>query len=141
MAFLILKNQFFKGVYKYTPGDNYIDGSDKNNVKDGLDIEDECSIQAVLYEAVDKDGKDVTLTGNDINSSEYRVAVAQLADGKAKSDWTSFSIAFKEMEGKSYDSEKQYKLAIVCSSSKDGDKFQGASGSTLIVDDLEVIGE
>ena len=45
------------------------------------------------------------------------------------------------MEGKSYDSEKQYKLAIVCSSSKDGDKFQGASGSTLIVDDLEVIGE
>jgi len=135
------KPVLFKGVYKYTQGDNYIDGSDKNNVKDGLDIEDECSIQAVLYEAVDKDGKDVTLTGNDINSSEYRVAVAQLADGKAKSDWTSFSIAFKEMEGKSYDSEKQYKLAIVCSSSKDGDKFQGASGSTLIVDDLEVIGE
>ena len=34
-----------------------------------------------------------------------------------------------------------YKLAIVCSSSKDGDSFMGAGGSTLILDELEVIGE
>lgn len=32
-------------------------------------------------------------------------------------------------------------MAIVCSSSKDGDKFKGAVNSTLIVDELEIVGE
>lgn len=36
---------------------------------------------------------------------------------------------------------KSIKLAIVCSSSKEGDKFRGAANSTLIVDELEVVGE
>lgn len=40
-----------------------------------------------------------------------------------------------------YDATKTYKLAIVCSSSKDGANFNGAANSTLIVDELEVIGE
>ena len=35
----------------------------------------------------------------------------------------------------------KYKFAIVCSSSKDGDSFKGAGGSTLIVDEFEVICE
>lgn len=30
---------------------------------------------------------------------------------------------------------------LYCSSSKDGDKFIGAGGSTLIIDALEVVGE
>ena len=74
----------FKGIYKYTPGDNYVDGSDKKNVLEHLEIVDECSIMAVLYEAVDSEGKEVILTGHDIASSEYRVAVAVLEDGGAK---------------------------------------------------------
>ena len=41
-------------------------------------------------------------------------------------------------DGKSWDATKKYKLAIVCSSSKDGDKFSGAPGSVLYVDDLKV---
>lgn len=45
------------------------------------------------------------------------------------------------LEGKEYDANKKYKLAIICSSSKDGDKFIGAGGSTLIIDALEVVGE
>ena len=36
---------------------------------------------------------------------------------------------------------KLINLAIICSSSKEGDKFKGAVGSTLIVDELEVLGE
>ena len=35
----------------------------------------------------------------------------------------------------------EYKFAIVCSSSKDGDRFKGAGGSTLTVDNFEVICE
>lgn len=131
----------FKGVYKYTPGDNYVDGSDKKNVQENLDIVDECSIMAVLYEAVDAKEQEVILTGHDIASSEYRVAVAVLADGSAKEDWTPFELPFMELEGKSYDASKSYKLAIVCSSSKDGAAFKGAVNSTLIIDDFEVVGE
>ena len=40
-----------------------------------------------------------------------------------------------------YDPEGEYKFAIVCSSSKDGDTFKGAGGSTLIVDEFEIICE
>lgn len=136
------KPLYFKGVYTYKAGTNYIDGSDKNNVKDELDIKDECSIQAVLYE-VEKDGegKNIPLTGVDINTSERRVAVALLQDGSEKAEWTSFAVPFEYLEGKSYEEGKEYMMAIVCSSSKDGDKFKGAVNSTLIVDELEVIGE
>lgn len=131
----------FKGVYKYTPGDNYVDGSDKKNVLENLETVDECSIMAVLYEAVDGEGNEVILTGHDIASSEYRVAVAVLQDGTAKADWTTFELPFNDLEGKSYDASKSYKLAIVCSSSKDGAAFKGAVNSTLIVDDFEILGE
>ncbi|MGN8993555.1 MULTISPECIES: PCMD domain-containing protein [Bacteroides] len=136
------KPLFFKGVYTYKAGDNYIDGSDKENVKDNLDVIDECSIQAVLYEVQkDENGSNIPLTGVDINESERRVAVALLQDGSEKAEWTSFNIPFKYLDGKSYEEGKEYMIAIVCSSSKDGDKFKGAVNSTLIVDELEIIGE
>ena len=132
--------KLLKGVYKYKAGTNYIDGSVKP-AQEGLNIIDECSIAAVLYEAKDAAGKDVTLTGVDINTSEYRVAEARLKDGTDKDEWTTFELAFEYLPEKSYDSTKEYKLAIICSSSKEGDKFKGAANSTLIVDELEVIGE
>ena len=50
------------------PGTKYNAGS-KKPVEEGLDVVDECSIAAVLYEAKDASGKDVTLTGVDINTS------------------------------------------------------------------------
>ena len=128
----------FKGVYKYTPGSPFIDGTDKKNPIETEEI-DAPSINAVLYEAEDVDGKEVTLTGNDINTSEYRVAYATLKDGSAKIDWTPFEQDFEFI--KAYDAKKKYKLAIVCSSSKEGDRFRGAANSTLIVDNLEVVGE
>ena len=131
------KPLLFKFVYKYAPGTNYIDGSDKDNIQSGLDIKDECSIQAVLYQVADDSE---TLTGEDINTSDKRVAVAQLISGEVK-EWTAKAIEFTYLEGKSYDPAQKYKLAIVCSSSKDGDKFMGAENSTLIIDDVEVVGE
>lgn len=127
----------FKGYYKYTPGEKFIDGTDVENIVT-KDQTDECAIQAVLYEA---ETDDFTLTGHDINKSDKRVAVAALSDGTAKATWTSFDIPFTWLEGKTYDPAKKYKLAIVCSSSKEGDLFKGAGGSTLLIDELEVVGE
>ncbi len=127
----------FKGYYKYTPGEKFIDGTDVENIVT-KDQTDECAIQAVLYEA---ETDDFTLTGHDINDSDKRVAVAALSDGTAKAAWTSFDIPFTWLEGKTYDPAKKYKLAIVCSSSKEGDLFKGAGGSTLLIDEFEVVGE
>lgn len=135
---------YFRGWYKYAPGAKYIDGSKATKPEEVIektDIVDECAIQAVLYEAVDADGQEVILTGHDINSSDYRVATAKLEDGTAKAEYTYFDIPFTFLTGKAYETSKSYKLAIVCSSSKDGDSFMGAGGSTLILDELEVIGE
>ena len=92
----------------------------------------------MLYEAATDD---FVLTGHDINESKTRVAVAALPDGTAKAEWTAFDLEFEWLDGKTYDPTKSYKLAIVCSSSKEGDHFKGAGGSTLMLDELEVIGE
>ena len=127
----------FTGYYKYTPGEKFIDGTDYKDIVT-RDQVDECSIQAVLYEAATDD---FVLTGHDINKSETRVAVAALPDGSAKAEWTAFDLEFEWLDGKTYDPTKSYKLAIVCSSSKEGDLFKGAGGSTLMLDELEVIGE
>ena len=42
---------------------------------------------------------------------------------------------------KEYDSNKKYRFAVIFSSSKDGDKFSGAPGSTLTVDALTILSE
>jgi len=138
------KPAYFRGWYKYTPGEKFIDGAGASKPEDVVEhpeITDECAIQAVLYEAVDADGKEVILTGHDINTSEYRVATAVLGDGTAKTAYTYFDLPFTYVDGKEYEAGKSYKLAIVCSSSKDGDLFKGAGGSTLWIDELEIIGE
>ena len=95
-----------KGWYKYTPGDKYMNGTDKKNVTypEGTD---ECAIQGVLYEAVDEEENSVTLTGHDINDSKYRVATAALSDGSAKADYTYFELPFTFLEGKEYDANKK----------------------------------
>lgn len=136
------KPLYFKGVYKYTPGSPFIETHKEEGYKYKFietDAIDKCAIQAVLYTIT---SVDETLDGTNIDSEDARiVARAQLADGSAKADWTTFNLEFKWKEGVTYDAEKTYKLAIVCSSSKDGANFNGAANSTLIVDELEVVGE
>lgn len=99
---------------------------------------DEFAIYALLYEAKGKDGKEVTLTGIDINTSEYIVLKAEVTDKTAKEDWTYFEIPFEKMNDKEYDAANQYKLALICTSSKEGDRYRGAPGSILMIDDLKI---
>jgi len=128
----------FKGWYKYTPGAKFIDGSNISNIVTVPNKTDQCAIQAVLYK-VTNDAE--TLTGLDINNSSKRVAVAQLSDGTAKAEYTYFNLPFQYLPGKTYEAGAKYKIAIVCSSSKEGDLFKGAGGSTLILDELEIVSE
>lgn len=133
-----------KGFYKYTPGEVFyrcesVATCDKA-VEDPNSV-DKCSINAVLYEVTDFEDGSQYLTGVNVNDpkNEQIVAVAQLQDGTAKADWTPFELPFTYK--KEYDPAKKYRFAIICSSSSDGDNFNGAPGSTLIVDDFEVIVE
>lgn len=132
----------FKGFYKYTPGEVFyrcespatcdVTTVDPNTT-------DQCAINAVLYEVNSFDDDTEYLTGMNVKTSDKIVAVASLTDGTAKADWTSFEIPFTYI--KNYDSAKKYRFAVMCSSSSDGDNFNGAPGSTLIVDDIEVVVE
>ena len=123
----------FKGYYKYTAGEGpFYNGK----ATETLDQKDKCSIAAILFEI---ENENDVLTGHDINSSEKIVAEARLADGSDKAEYTAFDLEFKWK--KDYDASKKYKLAIVCSSSAEGDAFKGAAGSTLIIDEFEVISE
>lgn len=129
----------FQGSYKYTPGNVYLECKDPINNADKADTvttkTDAPGINAVLYE-VDSYGFDF-LDGTNLLTSDKIVAKASLQDRSAKTDYTDFNITF-DFGDKKFDSTKKYKLAIVCSSSIDGDKFTGAPGSVLYVDDLKV---
>lgn len=104
---------------------------------------DEFAISAVLYETEDyaEDLSDC-LTGVDgedgIYTSSRVAAIAQLTGGKQES-WKEFTLNFDWK--KEYDANKKYRFTIICSSSKDGDKFWGAPGSTLMVDNFELTAE
>ena len=128
----------FQGSYKYTPGPTYYvcaDPTKANEVKEDNSKTDAPAINAVLYE-VDSYAFDF-LDGTNLQTSEKIVAKASLKDETAKPIYTDFNINFDWGSNK-FDPTKKYKLAIVCSSSKDGDKFSGAPGSVLYVDDLKV---
>ena len=78
------------------------------------------------------------LDGTNLLTSEKIVAIASVKDAGEKAEWTTFNVSFEWKDGKSWNASNKYKLAIVCSSSKDGDKFSGAPDSVLYIDDLKV---
>jgi len=118
----------FVGDYKYTPGTSFQDENQK--IIPGR--VDECSIYAVLFEGNER------LNGTNINTSERVVAVARLSDGTAKANFTKFDIPFV-YKGGWIASGKNLMMAIIASSSKEGDHYRGALGSRLVVDNLSVI--
>lgn len=128
----------FKGSYKFTAGDTYYtcpDPSKAHVFEKDETKKDLPAMNAVLYE-VSSYAFDF-LDGTNLFTSDKVVAIASV-DGKEQENYTDFNVNFTFKEGKSFDPAKKYKLAVVCSSSKDGDKFSGAPGSVLYVDDLAV---
>lgn len=138
-----------KGWYKYQAGTDYYTCDAPyadNNYKTTLDPsqKDKGTIAVVLYEtpAYDTDKWTDCLTGvagdNNISTSS-RIAAIGSMNVEDQSDWKEFSIDLTYKEGKSFDPTKKYRIVISCSSSYQGDKFWGAPGSTLWVDDFELI--
>ena len=129
------------GYYKYKPGPEF------TNVKMEVipDRIDEASIYAVFYNNIDPNGSQYFLYGEELadldkiidNPQVYKVA--RVPSLPPTDQWTRFEMFF---EGRDVPEEavanKNCNLAIVFSSSKSGAQFEGAIGSTLYIDEVEV---
>jgi hypothetical protein len=123
------------GYYKYSPGKKFTN----KNMKEVPGKTDEASIYAVFYRNKDEQGNSFYLHGDDVLTSPQIVKTARVASVPPTDQWTPFEMFF---EGQDVDKEKlknnEYNLTIVFSSSKDGDLFEGAIGSTLYIDEVEL---
>lgn len=135
--------KFFKrpmrltGYYKYKAGSVFTESGQPNaSRKDRFDI------YAIFYEASDNA---FMLNGSNALTHPSLVAVARISEEEAREadNWTRFDIPFEMKAGKTIDEKKlangEYKLGIVFSSSFDGAYFNGAVGSTLYIDEVELI--
>ncbi len=123
------------GYYKYQPGKEFTNA--KSQVIEGRT--DEASIYAVFYRNTDENGQDIKLYGDDVFTNPNILKIAQMASLPPTDEWTRFEMQF---EGKDADEQilatQGYNMVIVFSSSKEGANFEGAIGSTLYVDEVEV---
>lgn len=129
----------FTGFYQYTPGETLQDKSGK--AISGQ--QDRGQIYAILYRNTDAAGQSVMLYGDDVLSNPNIVAKAMVStDGVGPtSGWTPFEATFLYTTDISDEVLQAggYNLAIVFSSSINGDQFQGAVGSELLVDRVRVV--
>lgn len=124
------------GYYKYTPGEVFTD-------KDAKEVDsrtDEPAIYAVLYLNHDEHGSEVMLHGDDVRTSPYIVREAEVESLPATTQWQPFEMTFKGSATISAAllANRGYNLALVFSSSKTGDTFEGSVGSTLYIDKVEI---
>lgn len=127
------------GSYKYFPGEEYCSLNSDGKLEPVEGMVDKFNIYAVFFEVTE--GME-WLDGTNVLSADNPniIAVAEIPEANAADNWTEFTIPFTYREGKTVDAEKlnqgAYSLTIVMSSSRDGDYFSGAIGSTLMVDEL-----
>lgn len=131
----------FKGYYKFKPGEKF--QNRKGTIIEGRI--DEPDLYAVLYKNTDEQGQPVTLKGDDVLTHPNIVALARVKNPVHDfNTWTHFDEPFEPFD---YDLDVKllrdygYNLAVVFTSSIEGASFCGAVGSTLLVDEVEVVCE
>lgn len=125
-----------RGVFKYKKGEKVTDKFN-NEIKGAVDTFD---IYAIIFEKRDKNNY---LEGDHAFKDSRMIALARInPDQRIETDnWTEFEAPFLLQEGKTFNPKEEYMLTIVMSSSIEGEKFIGAVGSTLIVDEIELVYE
>lgn len=117
----------FTGYYKYKSGPQFTNKA--GDVVPG--VKDKCSIYAVLFSGTER------LNATNIMTSDRVIARAELADGSDRENFTKFDISFIYKQNTVITDKLM--LAIVASSSADGNNYSGAIGSRLVVDSLSII--
>jgi hypothetical protein len=137
---------YLRFMGKYQAGPEYKDVA--GNV---LPLTDYADIYAVLYEAeLDAKGKPVMLNGTNIQTAPNIVSIALLSEEQREQlrvnnietdNYRQITIPF--VKKRNIDPQKRadgrYYITVVFSSSAKGDLFEGAIGSTLYIDDVELI--
>jgi hypothetical protein len=125
------------GYYKYKPGATYQD-KNGNAVPNQID---EAALYAVFYRNHDDQGNTLTLHGDNVKTSSQIIAIADMGKVTPVDTWTAFELTFDYNTPIDFTllENQGYNLAIVFSSSKEGDKFEGAIGSQLCIDKLRII--
>lgn len=130
-----------KGFYTYKPGEVYYQCHDITKPAEVVvneELTDGFSIRAILYTVNDPDNEGEMLALDELTTSDRIVAEAYLSGNEEVKEFTAFDEKFRFKEGKSFENDKYYRLALHIVSSKDGDTFSGAPGSLLRIDDLEI---
>ncbi|MCF0202656.1 MAG: PCMD domain-containing protein, partial [Bacteroidaceae bacterium] len=132
------KPLYVTGYYKFTSGGEAVD----HNTKQVVSPKDQGTIYAVFFKNKDKNKNLVVLTGEDVKTNENIVAISSLTiDDDSNSNWKQFKLDLtntKEPIDKNLLMRGGYSLTIVASSSIQGDKFIGAIGSTLCIDEIKI---
>ena len=136
-----------KGFYKWQAGAKYTDASQRSVSGPSADGKDLPQIYAVLYRNTDQAGQPIILDGSNVLSHPNVVGIALVRDYQttgieASSPWAEFDAPFEYTAGEPSESllfKGAYNLTFVCSSSRNGAKFEGAVGSTLIIDDVTIV--
>ena len=133
------------GYYKYTPGETFyeLDKSAPDKLRPVPDRTDQPNIYAIFYESTDERPiLDATDALAEDNPQVISTAIVDQDDVRPTTEWTYFEIPFVYRPGKSVDPDKlaagRYCLAIIFASSIRGDYFEGAPGSTLCIDEVEL---
>ena len=128
--------------YRYTSGKIDYRG---DNTPDGVALkgsDDLCSI----YIAIAKEVRQIDNTNTktfpiDFENEDNIIAYAELPDADAVSTNNTWKEATLALKYKDITPQDEYYLIVVCSASKYGDYFTGSTGSTLYIDDMELIYE
>lgn len=123
------KPKMLKGYLKYTPGNIFI-----NENGDVIpDKKDMFNFQAILFYGTKP------LNVDNLNNDSRIIAKAYLEKSEQISEYTLFEVPFEYFQPIPLD--KPLQLFISAASSKEGDYYRGAVGSTLIIDDIEIVFE
>lgn len=127
----------FTGWYKYSPGEKVID----KNSREIPGRVDSAAVYAIFYRNHDAAGNARVLYGDSVKTSPLVVAIADMGYVRPTAEWQKFEIPFTYISEPDLDvlAARGYSLAVVFSSSSDGDKFEGAIGSTLMIDKVRII--
>ncbi len=117
------------GYYKYQPGTQLYHNNEP------VDGQDSCCFRAVLFEVVNQYE---TLDFTQLETDPRVIASGSFQSAEKVTKYTPFS--FSLVYRKEFNTARKYKLAVAFYSSKYGEELIGAPGSTLYIDEVNIVG-
>ena len=135
-----------QGFYKYKPGKvNYecIDYQQNMTEVKPTEALDGFMVRAVLFEVSDQLAEEelLTLAEFDRNETANIVAVGEFRGYDIVEEYSPFNLSLTFKQGEKFSYSKDYCLALLFTSSFAGNRFSGAPGSILWLDELEIVTE